>query len=108
VRFPISRAKTSGLGPTRISGPFLALVPIAAEGTNVGNRSFKARLREWWEGTPLDLNKPGGNLIVIGDHREFHWTARASRAALEYCREHHRWVIGTVIAIAALVLAKVR
>jgi hypothetical protein len=64
---------------------------------------FRAILRKWWEGKSVELNKPGDMLIVMGgDHREWHWTARIARASLQYAQDNHRWIIGMLIAAGIL------
>jgi len=54
-------------------------------------------VRKWWDGTPIEVNKPGDGIFFIGDFREVHWSAHACRALVNYARENHRWLIGTAI-----------
>jgi hypothetical protein len=63
------------------------------------------RLHEWWRGTPYK-NAPGTRVFFVGS--TLHWTARWAHNVVDYLREHHRWVIGTAVAIAALIFAKMR
>ena len=60
-----------------------------------------ASIRRWWYGDYKSISGPESFAI----YNDRHWTARAARAVLEYVREHHRWIIGTLIAIAALWIA---
>jgi hypothetical protein len=68
---------------------------------------FRKAARRWWDGiyVPYD-NPPGSDLIFLGGTYERHWTAAAARAAWSYFRDHHRWIIGTIVAVAALLIAR--
>jgi hypothetical protein len=68
-------------------------------------RRERDRLHEWWRGTPYK-NAPGTRVFFVGS--TLHWTARWAHNVVDYLREHHRWVIGTAVAIAALIFAKMR
>ena len=65
-----------------------------------------AYLKSWWEGEfePPDNDNDSGLFFLMGHHRP-HWSARVCHAALKYALENHRWLIGTAIAIAGLVIA---
>lgn len=64
-------------------------------------------LRSWWHGEYLDDDRHSSLVILPGIlHR--HWTARAARAMLEYARENHRWLIGTLIGAAGVILAALK
>lgn len=62
--------------------------------------------RRWWEGVyvPHD-NPPGSGLVFVGGYQRRHWTARAARACWAYFQEHHRWPIGTVVAVVGITVA---
>jgi hypothetical protein len=66
-----------------------------------------SRLKQWWEGTPID-NTSGDTLVFIGDFRRLHWTALACRALVGYASKNHRWLIGTVIAVVGIIIAAQR
>jgi hypothetical protein len=52
---------------------------------------------------PYD-NPPGSDIIIIGGDYRWHWTAHVARGSSSYLRKHHRWVIGTLVAIAAIIV----
>jgi hypothetical protein len=68
------------------------------------NRCQRLRAtRDWWEGEPdLDFSD---DYSTGREVRRWHWTTRMVRAVLAYVRENHRWLIGTAVAIAGLVMA---
>ena len=64
------------------------------------------KVSHWWEGEFVhyenDPNSPG---FIIGGYQKLHWTARAVRLVWEFYQEHWKWLWGTCIAIAAIVVA---
>jgi len=73
-------------------------------GENLHN-SIRDKVRNWWHGQPYE-NEPGSPVIIFATRR--HWTARACRAALEYARVNHQWLIMAVIAAAGVIVAALK
>ena len=64
-------------------------------------------IRSWWEGEYVDDDDKSAVVILPGLLRR-HWTARTARATLEYMRENHRWLIGTLIAAGGVLVAALK
>jgi len=52
------------------------------------------------QGKPYDDDGRSG-LVFLNAYKR-HWTSRKSHAALDYFKVHHRWIVGLLVAIAAL------
>jgi hypothetical protein len=63
-------------------------------------------IARWYKGedVPPD-NDPHSPLVFMLGHRQYHWTARAARRVVRFCCEEWKWLIGTVLAIAGLLVA---
>jgi hypothetical protein len=64
------------------------------------------RIRRWWKGVLVPpLSSPPGGLVIIslGKYKR-HWTANVARAMWSYMQANYKWVIGTGIAVAAIVV----
>lgn len=62
---------------------------------------LKERIREWYHG-PFETFD---SAHIIGGFHNPHWTARIVRTLVEFWLEHWKWIITTVLAIIALVIA---
>jgi hypothetical protein len=72
-------------------------------------RAASDRLRVWWEGAYIPPDKRGNSaLAFLQGHHEQHWTSRASHAAWDYFKEHHRWIIGLLFGLLVAMLVKAR
>jgi hypothetical protein len=62
-------------------------------------------VRDWYEGkfVPHE-NDPDSNLRFIGGDYERHWTARVARVLIAFWLEHWKWIIGVIVALAALIV----
>ena len=67
------------------------------------------RMHLWWTGryVPPD-NHPNSALFILQGHYERHWTALWTRAAWDYFKEHHRWIIGLLFGLLVAILVKAR
>lgn len=63
-------------------------------------------LRLWWQGQPYENDSHSG--LVFLNHRQRHWTSRASHTAVDYFKAHHQWIIGIAVAIMLAVVVKTR
>ena len=59
---------------------------------------IRKAVRCWWDGEYIDTDDRDSPLLILPGILNRHWTARATRASLEYARDNHRWLIGTLIA----------
>lgn len=60
----------------------------------------------WWDGKYIPAeNSPDDSVVFFRVSNTRHWTARFCSAVLEYARQNHRWIIGTMIALIALLIA---
>jgi len=41
----------------------------------------------------------------MGGYRQRHWTARCARAVIDFSMREWKWVIGTIIAVAGMIIA---
>jgi hypothetical protein len=69
-------------------------------------RDVSDQLDLWWQGTPYENDR--GSSIVFLNHYQRHWTSRVSRAAWDYFKAHHQWIIGLAVAITLAVAVKMR
>jgi hypothetical protein len=65
--------------------------------------SIADRLRQWWVGEHVQ-HESSREVVFLGLAHRQHWTANWTRAASFYVRDHHRWIIGSIIAIAAVII----
>jgi hypothetical protein len=63
-----------------------------------------AWLQRWYRGTPrapfIDSSGASSMFALLPPH--FHWTARLARLLVDFYARHWQWIIGTTIALAAL------
>lgn len=68
-----------------------------------------AAISRWYNGrriVPTPLVQHFGDVTFIDSpHTEYHWTAKAARAIVGYCRKHPQFVVGTALTIVGLYLA---
>jgi hypothetical protein len=57
-----------------------------------GFTKFKIVVSHWWHGEFVAYGPP-----IVGGHIRRHWTADVAHACWSYFKEHHRWIIGTVV-----------
>ena len=67
---------------------------------------LRYRIKQWWHGTLYNNEERGHGLIFV-NHYDRHWTSRAVRAAWDYFKAHHQWIIGLIIAIVLALVVKV-
>lgn len=68
--------------------------------------NFKTRVRNWWDGRFIPYeNDPNDSVVIIGGNQEWHWTARVARRIVAFLGKEWKWVIGTILAVIALVIA---
>jgi len=71
----------------------------------IGRGSIRDRLRNWWLGEFVPhQNDPGSGAVFFTGNYRRHWSARWAEAALQYLRDNHRWIIGTLVAIAGVLV----
>lgn len=68
------------------------------------------RVREsvssWWNGRYVPYeNGPSDSVIIIGGHREWHWTAKVARSVVFFAQAEWKWVVGTTLAVIGLLIA---
>jgi len=62
------------------------------------------RIANWYKGKFVAYHsEPGSSLVFMGGSYERHWTARAARAVAEFYLREWKWIIGTVIAVVAVI-----
>jgi hypothetical protein len=70
-----------------------------------GRGSIRDRLRMWWLGEYVPhRTDPGSGLVFLSGNYRRHWSARYAAAALQYLRDNHRWIIGTLVAVAGVLV----
>jgi hypothetical protein len=68
--------------------------------------SIGQRIAKWYEGRWVAYeNPPGSDIVIIGGNYERHWTSRTAHVLVDFYLAHWQWVIGTVLAIAGLLVA---
>ena len=66
------------------------------------SQPISRRLHLWWQGKPYE-NEKDTDLVFL-NHYDRHWTSRAVRAAVDYSRAYHQWIIGLAVAVLALAI----
>ena len=67
---------------------------------------MKQAIQRWYEGTYVPHeNQPHSSLQFMGGYQKRHWTARCARAVIDFCMSEWKWVIGTIIAVAGMIIA---
>jgi hypothetical protein len=64
------------------------------------------QLHLWWQGQPYE-NERGSGIVFLNLYQR-HWTSRVSRAAWDYFKAHHQWIIGLAVAIMLAVAVRMR
>ena len=74
--------------------------------TNEPRLSWRQRIADWYQGElTLPPNDPNSPVVILGIRYKRHWTASTARVLVEFYLAHWQWVIGTALAIAALLVA---
>lgn len=66
------------------------------------------RIKRWWSGSPdlsriQDFERSG--FVILGPApRTFHWTAKLARSVVRFVARDWKWVVGTMIAIVAIIV----
>jgi hypothetical protein len=74
--------------------------------------NFRNAVRDWYQGryVPHEGEYPRGssiNIMFVGlGHYESHWTATAARTLVAFWLEHWKWIVGVVVAVAAIAVKK--
>ena len=68
------------------------------------NRALRA-VRSWYDGrpTPYD-NPPGSSVVLLGVSYQRHWSALVARALVAFWLRHWQWIMGTMIAVAGILV----
>ena len=72
-----------------------------AAGSRLGDR-----VKRWWQGedVPPD-NDPRSMFVIMTGSRRYHWSAKVARAVVFYVRDHHRYVIATILTAVGVLIA---
>lgn len=71
--------------------------------------TIREKLQVWWNGRFIPYeNNPSSGVFFIGGDYEWHWTARAARAVAFFLQREWKWMIGTALAVAGLLVAYLR
>jgi hypothetical protein len=63
-------------------------------------------ISSWYTGKWVAYeNPPGSGFILIGGYYQRHWTSRAAHVLVNFYLTHWQWVVGTALAIAALIVS---
>ncbi|WP_126539282.1 hypothetical protein [Oharaeibacter diazotrophicus] len=80
---------------------------IASQQVQVGFAMLKRAIdaiAKWYQGEWKPYFNPrDSNVFVFGGDHERHWTAKAARVVVTFWLNQWQWIIGTAIAIAALI-----
>jgi hypothetical protein len=71
-----------------------------------GWKNVRDTISAWYEGEHVPWkNEPHSNLVFVnsGDLRR-HWTASVAHVLSKFWIKHWQWIVGVVIAIAALII----
>ena len=67
-------------------------------------KSVIEKIQQWYEGEYVVYESdPHSPVIFIGGDYRRHWTAAVARVLVEFWLAHWKWIIGSLIAIAAVV-----
>lgn len=66
-------------------------------------------IKQWYQGKTVvhefESNPVEGIYVYPLVYQEYHWSAKAVRTIVGFCREHWQWLIGTVLAVIAIIVS---
>ena len=61
-------------------------------------------ISDWWNGEFVaPENDPSSGLVFVGHHQK-HWTSKAAHFVINFWLSHWKWIIGTALALVALIM----
>lgn len=64
-----------------------------------------SKFKDWYEGEYVPFkNDPNSGVFILGGSFKRHWSARLIRVLAEFYLREWKWVIGTTVAVVAVVL----
>jgi hypothetical protein len=65
----------------------------------------RSKISAWYEGRFVPhANDPNSGVVFMGGSHHHHWTATVARKLVGFWLEHWKWIIGLVVALAALIV----